>query len=355
MKILALNSSARTGDVSKTEIILDYLLQGMREAGAEVELVELRRKKIKYCIGCFTCWTKTPGKCVIQDDMTNELFPKYLACDLLILATPLFHYTVNALMKTFIERTLPVALPFFEKRDGVTRHPLRHTPAPVAVVSVAGFPEESVFDQLKSYVHYLFREGLVAEVYRTSSEIFSKTPTQQRIADICEALVQGGRELAQSMKISGETMNRIRQPITDFEEMAPIGNLMWQTCIDEGVTLGEAQKRGMTPRPDSLETFLGVLQFGFNEKKAGDVRLTVQFNFSGQVKGGCYFTIDGGKIKTGLGQSSNADLTIEAPFEVWMDILTKKADGQTMFLEQKYTVKGDIATLMRMREFFGRD
>lgn len=45
MKVLALNSSARTGDVSKTEIVLDYLLQGMREAGAEVEVVELRKKK----------------------------------------------------------------------------------------------------------------------------------------------------------------------------------------------------------------------------------------------------------------------------------------------------------------------
>jgi len=102
MKVLALNSSARTGDVSKTEIVLDDLLQGMREAGADVEIIELRKKKIRYCIGCFTCWTKTPGVCLHKDDMTGEILPKYLDSDLVILATPLFHYTVNALMKPLL-------------------------------------------------------------------------------------------------------------------------------------------------------------------------------------------------------------------------------------------------------------
>jgi len=353
MKVLALNSSARTGDVSKTEIVLDYLLQGMREAGAEVEVVELRKKKIRYCIGCFACWTKTPGTCIHNDDMTKELLPKYLDSDLVILATPLFHYTVNALMKTFIERTLPIALPFFEKRDGVTRHPYRHEAPPVVVLSVAGFPEESVFDALKFYVNFLFQQRLVAEIYRTSAEMLSQSSTGQKASDIREALIQGGRELVQSMKISQETMDRIKKPITTFEEMAPMGNLMWQTCINEGVTMGEAQKGRLIPRPDSIETFLMLMKFSFKANKAKEARLTMQFNFSGQVAGECYFMIENGSFKTGLGKSNSPDLIIESPFEVWMDILTRKADGQKMFMEKKYTTKGDVSILMRMGEFFG--
>jgi multimeric flavodoxin WrbA/putative sterol carrier protein len=353
MKVLALNSSARTGDVSKTEIVLDYLLQGMREAGAEVEVIELRKKKIRYCIGCFTCWTKTPGTCIHNDDMTKKIFPKYLDCDLVILATPLFHYTVNALMKTFIERTLPILLPFFEKRDGVTKHPLRHEAPLVVVLSVAGFPEESVFDALKFYVNFMFQQRLVAEIYRTSSEMISRSSTSKKISDIREALIQGGRELVQSMKISQKTIGRIKKPITYFEEMAPIGNLMWQTCINEGVIMGEAQKRRLIPRPDSIETFLMLMKFSFKANKARDARLTMQFNFSGRVAGECYFMIENGNFKTGLGKINNPDLIIESPFEVWMDILTKKADGQKMFMEQKYAAKGDISALMRMREFFG--
>ncbi len=354
MKVLALNSSARTGDVSKTEIVLDYLVHGMREVGAEVEVIELRKKKIRYCIGCFTCWTKTPGMCIHKDDMTKEILPTYLDSDLVILATPLFHYTVNALMKTFIERTLPVSLPFFEKRDDVTRHPSRHEAPPVVVLSVAGFPEESVFDALKFYVNFMFpKQRLVAEIYRTSSEMFTRESTSKKISDIREALIQGGRELVQSMKISQETMDRIRKPITTFEEMAPLGNLMWQTCINEGVTMGEAQKRSLVPRPDSIETFLMLMKFSFNAHNAMDARLTVQFNFSGQVTGECYFIIENENLKTGLGKINNPDLIIDSPFEVWMDILTKKADGQKMFMEKKYKTQGDISILMQMGEFFG--
>lgn len=112
MKVLALNSSPRGEGQSQTEFLLNYLVQGMQEAGAAVEVIALRKKKINYCTGCFTCWTKTPGICIHQDDMTNELFPKWLAADLVVYATPLYQYTVNAQMKTFIERTLPVLQPF---------------------------------------------------------------------------------------------------------------------------------------------------------------------------------------------------------------------------------------------------
>ena len=80
MKVLAINSSARTQGQSKTKLMLDHLVEGMRDAGAEVEIVNLREKKINNCIGCFTCWTKTPGECLHKDDMTSDLFPKFLRC-----------------------------------------------------------------------------------------------------------------------------------------------------------------------------------------------------------------------------------------------------------------------------------
>jgi multimeric flavodoxin WrbA len=54
MKVLALNSSPRTGRDSKTELMLNALVEGMRDAGAEVEVVNLREKTVKNCIGCFT-------------------------------------------------------------------------------------------------------------------------------------------------------------------------------------------------------------------------------------------------------------------------------------------------------------
>ncbi len=50
MKILSINSSPRGGGESKTELILNHLVEGMREGGAEVEVINLREKKIKNCI-----------------------------------------------------------------------------------------------------------------------------------------------------------------------------------------------------------------------------------------------------------------------------------------------------------------
>jgi len=128
MKVIALNSSPRGEGISKTGVLLDALVEGMREAGAEVETIHLRQKKINNCMGCFTCWTKSPGVCIHKDDMSRELFPKWLEADIAVYATPLYHFTVNASMKAFIERTLPFLEPFLIKVDGKTFHPLRQIP-----------------------------------------------------------------------------------------------------------------------------------------------------------------------------------------------------------------------------------
>ncbi len=348
MKILSINSSPRTGGESKTELMLNYLVEGMQEAGAEVEVVNLREKKIKYCIGCFTCWTKTPGNCIHKDDMTKELFPKWLKSDLVVYATPLYHYTVNAEMKAFIERTLPVLEPFFEQRDNRTVHPLRQTPPDAVVLSVAGFLEMSVFDQLSNYVQFLFGRNrrLLAEIYRPAAEMLSRIEDKKE--EVFEATIQAGRELVTSRQVSTETLNQIQQPIIDFQTFAQMGNLFWKTCIAEGVTPKEFREKNMIPRPDSIESFMLVFPFGLNSEAVGDRKISLQFNFSGEVTSSCYFTIEKGNVSPKEGSKENPDITIETPFELWMDIITGKADGQQMFMEQKYTVEGDLSLMIQL-------
>jgi multimeric flavodoxin WrbA len=177
MKVLALNSSQRQDGESRTELMLKHLVKGMREAGAELEVVNLRDKKINYCIGCFSCDTITPGKCIIQDDMSRELYPKWLASDLCIYATPLFHWTLNAPMKAFIERTWPVMQPFFVKSaDGRWVHPMRQESPKAVVLSVAGFAENWIFESLSNYANFLWgRKGkLVAEIYRPWCHVYDE-------------------------------------------------------------------------------------------------------------------------------------------------------------------------------------
>lgn len=354
MKIMAVNSSPRAGGQSKTGLMLNHLVQGMRAAGGEAEVFHLREKKVKNCLGCFTCWTKTPGRCVIKDDMTSELFPKFLESDLLVLATPLYHYGLNAAIKAFVERTLPALEPFFAKRAGRTVHPLRSKHPAVAVLSVAGFPEIPVFDQLSSHVNYLYQEGLVAEIYRPAAESMVTSMYRDAAEDIFKATEQAGRELVESMKVSPETMARITQPLGDSQSIAEIANLFWKTCIAEGVTPKEFDQKGMIPRPDSLETFMTIMSMGFNPQAAAGTRASVQFSFSGEVQGSCCFIIQDGSIEAASGDAEKPDLTIQTPFEVWMDIMTGKAGGQQMFMEQKYRAEGDLSLLLRMNELFGQ-
>ncbi|MGD2124948.1 MAG: SCP2 sterol-binding domain-containing protein [Desulfobacteraceae bacterium] len=355
MKVLALNSSPRTGGESKTELMLNALVEGIREAGAELEVVNLRKKTVKNCIGCFTCWTKTPGVCIHKDDMTNELYPKWLESDLVVYATPLYYFGVNATMKTFIERTLPILQPFFEKREGRTAHPLRDKYPAIVMLSVAGFPEDSVFDQLSSWTNFVFREVLAAEIYRPVAEILTVPVFAKKAKEILDATTQAGREIVETMKVSPETLASIKQPILEDNSIFhKMGNLMWKTCIAEGVTPKEFREKGLIPRPDSIETFTMIMPMGFNPEAAGDTKAVLQFNFSGDTGGSCHFKIENGEIDAIMGASEKPDLTIDAPFDVWMDIMTGKADGQQMFMEQKYKVVGDLSLLMRINELFGK-
>jgi len=362
MKILALNSSPRANGQSKTEIMLNCLVEGMREAGAEVEVVDLRKKKIKNCAGCFSCWTKTPGTCVHKDDMTGELFSKWLESDLVVYASPLYHFTVNAAMKAFIERTLPILEPFFRQHEGRTYHPLRKKHPKAVVLSVAGFPDDAVFDQLSSWVNFIYGEyhptdkALVAEIYRPMAEALTNPFFEDIAKDVLTATKKAGQELVTSLSVSAETMAKIEQPMApnpgDFLEL---GNIMWKTCIAEGVTPKEFGKKGLVPRPDSTRSYLAFMQLAFKADAAQQTEAKLQFNFSGDIADACYLSIDKGVITGAIGTADQANLTVNAPFEIWMDIMTQKADGQQMFMEQKYTVEGDLGLLMQLGQLFGQE
>ena len=63
--------------------------------------------------------------------------------------------------------------------------------------------------------------------------------------------------------------------------------------------------------------------------------------------------IENGRIEARQGISEKPDLVVQSPFNIWLDIMTGKADGQQMFMEQKYEATGDLSLLMRMKKLFG--
>ena len=104
MKILG-NNASPNGERSNTLRLVKEVLEGTRASGAEVELVDLCKLKIEFCIGCRKCFDT--GKCFFKDDF-QELYGKMLAADGMVWGTPNHSFGVKAQMKALIERMADV-------------------------------------------------------------------------------------------------------------------------------------------------------------------------------------------------------------------------------------------------------
>lgn len=100
-KVLVLSASPRKG--GNSDLLCDQFVTGAQEAGHHAEKIFLKNKKIQYCNGCGIC---IDGKmsCPLKDDMA-EMLDKMAAADVIVMATPVYFYSMNAQMKTFIDRT----------------------------------------------------------------------------------------------------------------------------------------------------------------------------------------------------------------------------------------------------------
>ena len=107
MKIVGVCGSPRKGN---TEWMLNTLMSAAEKNGAEVELLLLRRMDVRMCHGCLKCeegGKEREGKCIIKDDM-NDVYPKLLEADTIVLATPGYMEMLSGLLKNFLDRTCAV-------------------------------------------------------------------------------------------------------------------------------------------------------------------------------------------------------------------------------------------------------
>ena len=100
-RVLILSGSPRKG--GNSDILCDEFMRGAKESGNEVEKIRVAEKQIGYCRGCYAC--RDTGKCAIQDDMEGVL-QKIIDADVLVLASPVYFYSIDAQLKALIDRTV---------------------------------------------------------------------------------------------------------------------------------------------------------------------------------------------------------------------------------------------------------
>jgi FMN-dependent NADH-azoreductase len=149
MKALVLNGASTSS--SLTESVGEMLIGELKELGWDVETIILRKENIGYCRGCFGCWVKTPGVCLI-DDSADALLNSWMKADLLVLLTPITFGGYSSELKKAVDRMIPTVSPFFMKVQGEIHHRPRYKRNPrLLAVGVLLHPyedKEQIFTRL---------------------------------------------------------------------------------------------------------------------------------------------------------------------------------------------------------------
>lgn len=141
-----------------TTLVLDGLLSDNRTSrnihqlvtaslngtGAAVSSFILRQTEIAYCTGCFNCWVKTPGECIIPD-AGRDIAKALINSDLLVLLTPVTFGGYSSVLKKALDRIIPLVCPFFMKIGGEVHHRPRYVKYPrlVGIGVLPHYDEES--------------------------------------------------------------------------------------------------------------------------------------------------------------------------------------------------------------------
>lgn len=215
MKILVVNGSPK-GERSDTLKITNAFLEGM---GEPAEYVDTMKVDVKPCLGCYSCWRETPGKCVRQDDMAGIL-ERVLESDLVIWSAPLYCYSVPSNCKALFDRLLPLALPAQNvDKSGRTYHPGRqeiHTK--VMLISGCGFPDRAGnFDALIFQFQRMFSDAcpMILCVEAPLLSVGEAKPLAERYLALAK---QAGAEYKRTGRISNETQAALDAPMFPPEE-----------------------------------------------------------------------------------------------------------------------------------------
>jgi hypothetical protein len=222
-KAVAINGSPLK-QKGNTAMILAPLIQGMVDAGADVELFYASDLKVKSC-NCYDmyCWYKKPGECSLKDDM-EFLYPRLREADILILATPVY-FPLPGEMQSIINRLCSLIKPQFETRDGRTRARFHNDVkiGKILLVSAGGWREKGNFGLVIRIAEELAEAANVefaGAVIRPHAFLLRKGGMLTRDGEtVLKAARKAGGELAQDGVISHETFEAISRPLISEEEL----------------------------------------------------------------------------------------------------------------------------------------
>ncbi|MBN2897734.1 MAG: NAD(P)H-dependent oxidoreductase [Clostridia bacterium] len=349
--ILVLNGSPR-GLRGNTNVLVETFLKGYSALEpVQVDHVVLKDADVHQCCGCFSCWKKTPGQCVFKDDMVM-LLENYKNADIIIWATPLYHYGMTAILKKFVERTLPLFKPDIVQIGGAYTHPERYVlkEKKNVLITNCGFPERHNFDAMVTSVKEIVNGELDAEILCVMGELLSVKPLRGRIQWYLDAVTTAGREMAAMNALSAETARALEKPLVAVEDFVEMANASWSADGGAGDARVELEK-GQVPVLSVGYDFLTLMKHSFNPQNAEGMSAILEIEFT-DLSETHHFEIDRGTCRLIKGPSENYTTKIITTYEVWRQISDGELDGAQAMMDGKYKVNGSLEFMMKMGGIF---
>jgi multimeric flavodoxin WrbA/putative sterol carrier protein len=329
MNILVINGSPK-GERSNTLKLANAFIENQ-----PAEKITVTDKNIEPCRGCFCCWEKTPGRCVITDDV-ESILEKYNNAELVIWSFPLYCFGMPAKIKALVERlVMPNNLPDITiKDDGSARHLPRNDLVNQrhVLISTCGFSNiHNNYEALIKQFEIMFG-GHYAKILCPQGELFRVPQLKDRTDEYLSCVKKAGQEYLSGGLISADTQKELSEPLFPPEQFVKMANASWERgTASEGET------------PDRASRLLRQMSVIY-KPHGKDKDIVLEFNFTDLGK--TYQLVMGKKNCT----FKDSDLLpytmrIETSFETWNAISEGRIDGKEALFQHKYSIKGDFSAV----------
>lgn len=219
MKALIINGSPK-GAASNTMWLTNAFVSGFPDS-VEVKTITLREKDIHPCMGCFSCWTRTPGQCAIQDDM-QEIYQDILESDIIIESLPLYFAGMPSRMRMMTERCL-LFTKRYEGSPEDTFHSILEmdehslTNKKLVVIASCGYVSmDTMFEGLLKEYDLICGTGNYTKILCAQGELLQAGSRTRQVINYLEEVKKAGKEFIETGKISEE-----QQKILDKQMVSP--------------------------------------------------------------------------------------------------------------------------------------
>lgn len=354
MNILVINGSPK-GAGSNSYRLTAAFLEGMKQELCDLQIRELlvSRMDIKPCLGCFSCWNRTPGQCCIPDDM-RQVIQDLLWADLTIWSFPLYYYTVPGPLKNLIDRQLPMVLPFMEEQEGQIgngNHPSRYDMSgkQTVVISTCGFyTAKGNYDGVYSLFDHHCGRGNYTAIFCGQGELFRVPELSARTSEYLSYVKQAGQEYSKG-SISAETWELLDQLLLPKKVFEACADASWGIDRDSA----GAKRYGTAAKKES-DTLVFTRQMAALYRRENypgrDLVLEMDYTDVGERyqillgKDGSHVYTDG---------SLAATTRIETPVTVWRSIAAGETEGAEAMIQGLYRVTGDFTLMLEWDNYFG--